>query len=100
MSKVSMFGLDREMGYTRREFFKQVPRTFKEHRYAQRDDGVTVELGSGRVDIRVGPQQQRQITPMMRLPYLEVSIRFSDVDEAAQRDFMRLFDTSFQKGGG
>ncbi|MGB0865912.1 MAG: hypothetical protein ACPGSC_05350 [Granulosicoccaceae bacterium] len=95
-----MFGLDREMGYTHREFFNQAPRTFKNHSYQIEDSTIIVQLEHGVARIQVGPQKVRQITPMMRLPYVEVSIRFEQVSNEEQAKFMRLFDTSYQKGGG
>lgn len=95
-----MFGLDREMGYTHAEFFKQAPRTFKQHDYRIEDNTIIVTLAKGEVRIHVGPEKIRAITPMVRLPYVEVSIKFDQVDDDEQRKFMRLFDTSYQKGGG
>ncbi len=97
---MSLFGLDREMGYTHNEFFKQAPRTFKNHDYHVEDSTIVVRLPGGEVRIHVGPQKIRQITPAMRLPYVDVSIRFDNVDAEEQKTFMRLFDTSYQKGGG
>ncbi len=96
----SLFGLDREMGYSHREFFRQAPRTFKDHDFSLEADRIVVALGTGAVQIHVGPERVRQITPAMRLPYIEVSIRFTGVDEDEQSEFMHLFDRSYQKGGG
>lgn len=97
---ISMFGLDREMGYTHAEFFKQAPRTFKQHDYRIEDNTIIVSLSKGEVRIHVGPEKIREITPMVRLPYVEVSIKFDQVDDDTQKKFMRLFDSSYQKGGG
>lgn len=88
------------MGYTHNEFFKQAPRTFKNHDYRIEDNAIIVALAGGEVRIQVGPQQVRHITASMRLPYIDVSIRFDQVDEEEQKKFLRLFDTSYQKGGG
>jgi len=95
-----MFGLDREMGYSKEEIFNQAPRTFKNHDFRIEDDTIIVELGEGRVRILVGPPMVREITPNMRLRYVDVSIRFEQVDEEEQKKFMHLFDRSYQKGGG
>ena len=100
---MSMYGLDREMGYTHAEFFNQAPRTLKNHDY-QIEHGetstLTVTLPGGCVRIHVGPDKIREITPMVRIPYVEVSIKFDNVSAEEQTKFMRLFDTSYQKGGG
>lgn len=96
----SLFGLDREMGYTRSEFFNQAPRTLKNHKFSLQPDRIVVSLKTGEVQILVGPERIRHITPAMRLPYIEVSIRFSHTPKDEQIEFMQLFDRSYQKGGG
>ena len=89
----------REMGLTDDDFWRILPKAMGAHPY--RVDGRVVhgDVHGGRVEIVLGPQQERRIA-LLRLPFSEVSFTFRGVTEAEQQAFKRHFDLYFQRGGG
>lgn len=94
------FGLDREMGYSRKEFFQQLPRALSDYDYSIDEDDVTVTLDRGTVLIHVGAEDERRLSEFVRIPILPVSIRFESVDDGARTSFLRRFNGSYMKGLG
>jgi len=100
VGSVVPFGPDREMGYSRKEFFDQLPRTLSDYDYSISNDNVTVALDGGTVLLHVGAKGERRLSDVVRFPILPVTIRFEGVDEQAQTRFLRRFNSSYMKGLG
>ena len=59
------------------------------------------DLFSGPVEITFEPLPGVRLGGLLALPRAKVALKFSDTVSAADRSqFIRLFDTSFQRGGG
>lgn len=59
------------------------------------------DLASGPVEITFEPQPGVRLGGLLALPRAKVALKFSSSVTAADRThFVRLFDTSFQRGGG
>ena len=99
-SSVVPFGLDREMGYSRKEFFDQLPHTLSDYEYSINGDEITISLDEGTVLVRVGIEGERRLSAVVCFPKLPVTIRFEGVDEHAQKRFMQRFNSSYMKGLG
>lgn len=94
----SPFGLEREMGYARKEFFNVFPRAFSDYIYEIKDNVIQIELEKGTVLIEIGDERERRFTDYVYFPTLPVNINFLDVDDDGQSRFLRKFDTSYMKG--
>ncbi|MEM6998828.1 MAG: hypothetical protein AAF419_03200 [Pseudomonadota bacterium] len=94
----SPFGLDREMGFTRKEFFKVLPRAFSDYIYEINDNLIKIELEKGIVLIEIGDERERRYTDYVYFPILPVNINFVNVDDNGQSRFLRKFDASYMKG--
>lgn len=92
--------LTREMGLTHAEFFRSLPHALAPDRYRIDGTTVTVTEGAGRVVIELGPQGERRLTPMVRIPVTPVTFRFLELEGAAVQAFMRHFERHYQRGGG
>ena len=89
----------REMGLTDDDFFRILPKAMGAHPYRVEGRTVHGEVHEGRVEIVLGPPQERRIA-LLRLPFAEVSFTFRGVTEPQQQAFKRHFDLYFQRGGG
>jgi hypothetical protein len=59
------------------------------------------DLASGPVEISFEPQPGVRLGGLLALPRAKVALKFSSTVSAPDRaEFVRLFDTSFQRGGG
>ncbi len=59
------------------------------------------DLASGAVEITFEPLPGVRLGGLLALPRAKIELKFSDTVSAADRvAFVRLFDTSFQRGGG
>lgn len=89
----------REMGLTHADFWRLLPRAMGEHPYTVEGDRVVADVHDGRLEIRLGPTQQRRIA-LLSLPYSVVCFTFDGVSDAQQQAFKSHFDLHFQRGGG
>jgi hypothetical protein len=99
-SLAGLFSLDREMGYTRREFFGLLACTLSDYDFVVNGDLVTIAIGTGQVLVRIGIERERRFTDHIRLPILPVTIEFIGIDPPSQARFMKRFDLSYMKGLG
>lgn len=59
------------------------------------------DLASGPVEITFQPLPGVRLGGLLALPRAKIELKFSDAINSADRTaFVRLFDTSFQRGGG
>jgi len=91
--------LIREMGLTRDEFYRNLPRSLHGYDYEINDDTVIVFTDDGLIKIYVGAEKLRQIA-LLKIPYTEIKFDFSETDRETQNKFLRQFNLYYQKGGG
>jgi len=70
----SPFGPNKEMGYTRQEFMRLLPRCLSDYEYSISDEVVTIALTSGRIEIHIGDEGERVYTPLVKFPTLPVEL--------------------------
>ena len=89
----------KEMGYTRAEFLRLLPKAL--NGAAQRTDGdmITVDDGARRLRIEMGPESERRIGNI-RLPVTPVDLIFTGYSEAEVEATLGRFWRVFQRGGG
>jgi len=99
MSKVVV---EKEMGYTQAEFHRVLPKALGSGDYKTTLEGreIVFENGKTRLTITLSDQKIRSITPLMRIPYMEVSFIFEGFTTEGLEAFRKKLDRSFQKGGG
>lgn len=89
----------REFGLSHKDFYRIFPRLEP----AWQDLGerrVKIERSDGReLEIILSPEHIRQIASL-RIPYIDITFRFSGWSEEQRLEFFEKFDLSFQKGGG
>jgi hypothetical protein len=89
----------KDMTITHPEFFRTLQRLLHDSPHERAHDGVTFQLGGGRVEIRLGPEQDRRLG-RFRLPRTLVEMRFDDCERGAVDAFVARFDLHFRRGGG
>jgi hypothetical protein len=66
-SPTGLFGREREMGYSRKEFIGLLPGALSNHSYVLDGNTIGVKLTCGRVSIRLGDERERKFTEWVRL---------------------------------
>ena len=90
----------KEMGLTYADFFRslsQLPRGWVHETFS---DGATLKYADGTIQISLGPQRERRLTELVKIPFIEVIFKFMDLSEAEIDRFQSRFDLTFQRGGG
>ncbi len=89
-----------DMGFSREEFLRALPAALRGTVY--RIDGTTVEIGdAGRgLTIHLRELPPRRLGGLMKLPRIEVTLRFRGHGPEERRSFLARFDRAYQRGGG
>ena len=92
--------LRREMGLTYSDFFRslsQLPGGWVHETYS---DGATLKYADGTIQILLGPQCERRLTALVKIPFIQVIFKYVDLSEVERKRFQSRFDLTFQRGGG
>ena len=92
--------LCREMGLTYSDFFRslsQLPGGWVHETYS---DGATLKYAEGTIQISLGPQCERRLTALVKIPFIQVIFKYVDLSEVERKRFQSRFDLTFQRGGG
>ena len=92
--------LRREMGLTYSDFFRslsQLPGGWVHQTYS---DGATLKYADGTIQISLGPQCERRLTALVKIPFIQVIFKYVDLSEVERKRFQSRFDLTFQRGGG
>lgn len=92
--------IHKEMGYTRAEFELKLPRLFGDTPFSIEDNRVVGEPDGKRVELELSPDRYRTLSPIIRMPVMDVTIRLYGYSESERADFIRTFDLKYFKGGG
>lgn len=91
----------KEMGFTVAEFLNVLPSVSSEYQTTidPERSQATLRHADAEVIVDFQPLPERSLG-VLRLPVLDVSIRFRGVTDAQARAFMALFDRTFLRMGG
>ena len=92
--------VSKEMGLTYSEFFRslsQLPGGWVHETYS---DGATLKYADGTINISLGPQKERRLSALVKIPFMEVIFKYVDLSEAEIGRFQSRFDLTFHRGGG
>jgi hypothetical protein len=89
----------KDMGIRHSDFFRSIRPLLKGTVHSLREDGVTLALGGGSVEIRLGPEGTRPLGNF-HLPRTEVELLFRNCAPGDIAAFVADFDTRFRRGGG
>ena len=90
----------KEMGLTYTDFFRslsQLPGGWVHETYS---DGATLKYADGTIKISLGPQCERRLTALVKIPFIQVIFKYVDLSEVERKRFQSRFDLTFQRGGG
>lgn len=87
------------MAITHADFFRTLRPLLQDLPHEVTADGAVIDLGSGRVEIRLGAQGHRALGNF-RLPRTLVELRFEDCPQQVIDEFIAGFDRRFRRGGG
>jgi sulfur carrier protein ThiS len=91
--------ITKEMAVTHADFFRTLPRALDAAPFKKTGNRVVVEEKGKRLDISLGPERTRQIAGL-KVPAADVTLAFTGYDRTEIAAALRLFERSFQKGGG
>ena len=90
----------KEMGLTYSDFFRslsQLPGGWVHKTYS---DGATLKYADGTIKVSLGPQSERRLSALVKIPFIEVIFKYVDLSEAEIDRFQSRFDLTFHRGGG
>ena len=90
----------KEMGITHAEFFRNLSRALGGQPHSVAGSEVRLEGPGRRVRIAVGPEGERRLSPIVRLPVTVVELNFEGYSAAERDAFVAVFDLAYFKGGG
>ncbi|MBX2883353.1 MAG: hypothetical protein KTR32_25595 [Granulosicoccus sp.] len=96
----SPFGLEKEMGYSRKEFFGSLERCLSGYDYVVNNEKVSIKLEEGSITIHIGQEGKRIFTQNVQFPILPVQIEFTGATEYERSQFLQKFDHTYMKGLG
>lgn len=88
-----------EFGLSHAEFFRTLPSAINGQPYRVEGDTVVIDDANGRVTIRLGPEQRRNIA-LLSIPYTEIRFAFDGFTTGQRSRFMDRFNLYFRRGGG
>ena len=88
------------MGLTYSEFFRSLSQLPGGWVYETYSDGATLKYADGTVKVSLGPQCERRLSALVKIPFIEVIFRYVDLSEAEIDRFQSRFDLTFHRGGG
>ena len=88
------------MSATPDEFFRSLAHFAPDRRFDHTQTSFSFPLQEGEAVISFKTLPERRVTSLLFLPQLEVTLRFTNVDETAQTQFLEGFDLAFRRGGG
>lgn len=91
--------IHKEMGYTRGDFMRLLPKAVGGADMRVLDNEVHVRDGNRLLRIELGAESERRIG-FFRVPKLPVDLHFSGYDKAGIAAALDRFARAFQKGGG
>ncbi len=97
-SLTGLFGPNREMGYSRYEFFDRLPTALSGYEFTIDGDIVTISIPPGTVQLSVGTERERRLSDHVRFPILPVTIECTNLEELSQARFFRQFEHTYFKG--
>lgn len=91
--------IEKEMGLTRADFFRLLPRAVGNNPYETDGDSIVVQLATGSLTITLGPELERKMF-LVTIPYMPVSFLYEGVEERDRLAFVQYFDLRFMRGLG
>ena len=92
--------LRREMGLTYSDFFRSLSQLPGGWVHETNSDGATLQYADGTIQISLGPQCERRLTALVKIPFIEVIFKYVDLSEVDRKRFQSRFDLTFHRGGG
>ena len=91
----------RDMGYSVDEFYRILPSAVGDYEYTVEGDRILVGFPDEdrELVLRIKGLPDRKIG-MIRIPRIELEFTFHDFSAEERKEFMVVFDRSFQRGGG
>jgi len=89
----------KEMAQTKQSFFRYIHRALKSDDFETVPDGVNFIDGNRCLEIRLGPEQVRQIA-LMRIPKMQVTLTLTGYSGDEATSFLKHFDQTYRRGGG
>jgi hypothetical protein len=95
----SDFEIKREFGLSHRDFYRIFPRVEPTARKISDLIFELVREDGSQLRIELSAEQIRRLATL-RIPYIDITFRFTGWSETQRAEFFEKFDRSFQKGGG
>lgn len=88
------------MGITHKDFFRLLPNAMGKNEYRIDGRAVLAKLAVGTLTIIVGEEQERVLSPLVKMPFANVTFEFHNVPYAVRADFEQYFELRFMRGLG
>jgi len=89
----------KEMALTKADFFRYIHTALKSDDFETLTDGINFTDGTRRLEIRLGPEEVRQIA-LMRIAKMQVTLTLTGYSDDESGAFLKHFDQTYRRGGG
>ncbi|MBI4081171.1 MAG: hypothetical protein HY423_01035 [Candidatus Lambdaproteobacteria bacterium] len=90
----------REMGFSLAEFLRLLPQVIGAPVPPPAEGRIAWTEGARRVELLLSPERERVLSPLVRLPVLDIELVLTGYAPSEAQAFLRHFDRQFFKGGG
>ncbi len=91
--------ITKEMAITHADFFRTLPQALDGAPFKKTGNRAVVEDKGRRLEVSLAPERTRQIAGL-KVPATDVTLTFTGYDKTGVAAALRLFERSFQRGGG
>ena len=92
--------ITREMTITHDDFFRLLPKALRGHEFSVDGSEIRVDTANGgNVLIELSAESRRRLGSFS-LPVTRVEARFRGMTEQSVREFLTVFERTYQRGGG
>lgn len=97
--RMSTTVIDKEMGLTHQDFYRDIERVLGVDGYQRTENGVIADDGIKQLRIVLSEQTHRKIA-LIVLPVTHVNFTFEHYSKDDIKAFIDLYDRVFRRGGG
>ena len=90
----------KEMGLTYSDFFRSLSQLPGGWVHETHSDGATLKYADGPIQISLGPQCERRLTELVKIPFIQVIFKYVNLSVAERDRFQSGFALTFQRGRG
>lgn len=96
----AVFTVSKEMGVNHKDFFRFLGRVVPMESCLVEGRRITIPGEGKMLELEISAEKERVLSPVVKMAYTEVRLKFSGYSEQEKEDFLWRFKLAFHRGGG